>query len=82
MLSARALPLFWLPTRGRPPLPPTPPQRHLERVWDVVRRAINASAAADPRDPATTDPRIRRCLAQVEGACWARPGGRCGIYGA
>jgi len=51
--------------------------RHLERIGEVVGRAINQST-----DPLSADPLIQRCVSQVRGACWARPGGKCGIYGA
>ena len=56
--------------------------RLLERVWDRVSAAINATVAADPTDVACSDPIIAGCLQTIRGACWARPGGQCGIYGA
>ena len=35
-----------------------------------------------PADAARSDPLIGQCIAQINAACWARPGGKCGIYGA
>ena len=51
--------------------------RLLETVWRVVARAINRSDAAGER----ADPELRACMHQVENACWANPGKKCGIYG-
>lgn len=56
--------------------------RHLEAVWARVAAAINASGASDPADPTVADPLVRQCVAKIAGACWARPGHSCGIYGA
>ena len=56
--------------------------RHLEHVWRIVSQRINETVAANPMDAARTDPLIKSCIAQVAGACWARRGGKCGIYGA
>ena len=53
--------------------------RHLERLWERVAPLVNASGEADI---SRTDPVVRRCVETVASACWARPGGRCGIYGA
>jgi len=53
--------------------------RHLERVWERVAPLVNRSGATDLT---RTDPLVRRCLQTVAGACWAKPGKRCGIYGA
>ena len=53
--------------------------RHLEHAWRVVQRAINESAADDI---SRTDGEVQQCLEQIGGACWARPGRKCGIYGA
>ena len=53
--------------------------RHLERIWEVVRRSINASTNGDVNRP---DPLIQSCIEEIAGACWARPRGKCGIYGA
>ena len=54
--------------------------RHLEHIWNIIKRAINESAPAD--DIAHTDSEVKQCLAQIAGACWATPGKKCGIYGA
>jgi hypothetical protein len=53
--------------------------RHLERIWPIVAAAVNRSTADDPL---RQDAEMRQCLEKVAGACWARPGGKCGIYGA
>ena len=54
----------------------------VEAIWARVAAAINASGAVDPADPTVADPLVRQCVAKIAGACWARPGHTCGIYGA
>ena len=54
--------------------------RLLQRLWERVSEAIHNSTADD--NPLAADPLIAGCLATIRSACWARPGGRCGIYGA
>ena len=56
--------------------------RHLERIWEIVARSVNESKRANPTERVNADPLIAKCLEQVAGACWARRGGKCGIYGA
>mgnify|MGYP006140332741 CR=1 FL=1 len=50
--------------------------RLLERVWRRVEPRLNAS------DVVRTDPAMQACVRKIRGACWAKEGGRCGIYGA
>ena len=53
--------------------------RHLERIWERVGPAVNQTA---DDDVSRTDPLLQQCVATVAKACWLRPGGKCGIYGA
>lgn len=50
--------------------------RLLETVWRRVEPQLNRS------DVVRTDPAMQACVKKIRGACWAREGGRCGIYGA
>jgi hypothetical protein len=54
--------------------------RHLEAVWARVGAALNASGGAS--GAGADEPLLAQCAAKIAGACWARPGGKCGIYGA
>ena len=54
--------------------------RLLETIWRRVSKVINETAAKD--DMIRTNPLLQQCMSQIGGACWAKPGGRCGIYGA
>ena len=66
--------------------------RHLERVWETLNaslpRRVAAAAASGGggggggEAASDADPLLAQCLAKVAGACWARRGARCGIYGA
>jgi hypothetical protein len=52
--------------------------RNLERIWEIIQQSMNSSRARLAR----ADPALGACMQKIAAACWARPGGRCGIYGA
>ena len=62
--------------------------RHLETVAAVVLGAANRSLALGARAgedapwDARQKSRLRECIRTISEACWAKPGKRCGIYGA
>mmetsp|Transcript_32004 Transcript_32004/g.105950 ORF Transcript_32004/g.105950 Transcript_32004/m.105950 type:complete len:243 (+) Transcript_32004:708-1436(+) len=48
---------------------------------DAVTRGTDAGGGAAP-EAASRTTQLRECVRTMQEACWARPGGRCGIYGA
>jgi hypothetical protein len=60
--------------------------RLLEKVANVVLAAANRSRAGDGKSPSAKGLRkgelIAQCFRTIRHACWAKPGGKCGIYGA
>lgn len=60
--------------------------RHLEAVAALVLRAANQSGAHGDGLGRGEDARrvsqLRECIRTISEACWAKPGKRCGIYGA
>ena len=55
--------------------------RHLEYITTVVLAAANQSLARGGR-PQKKAQQLQECIRTISGACWAKPGKRCGIYGA
>ena len=58
--------------------------RHLEAIVAVVLSAANRSQAHGfgPQLDSQEGAQLRECIRTIGEACWAKPGKRCGIYGA
>jgi len=58
--------------------------RHLEAIATVVLSAANRSQGhgLDSQLNSQEGAQLRQCIHTIGEACWAKPGKRCGIYGA